>query len=1219
MYRLFSSFSALCLAFSATATAVDTQSLAIELLDESAANPVYREAVALLAQPGTTTQHTGVPRLADGSPMSYNRHVRPILSNNCFACHGPDEATRPAGLRLDVRDDAIAPLRSGRVALVPGDAATSEMMRRILAEHPADKMPPPEAGKELTEEEIDILTRWIDAGAPYEPHWAFVPPARPPMPTVPNADWPRNPIDYFVAAAHEAEVLVPSPEADRRTLIRRVAFDLTGLPPTLDDIRAFEADASPDAYERMVEHYLSLPAYGEHQARHWLDLARYADTNGYHIDNERYMWRWRDWVIDAYNDNLPFDEFTVWQLAGDLLPDPTLEQMIATGFNRNHMINFEGGAIPEEYQVQYVVDRVDATATTWLGLTMACAQCHDHKYDPISHRDYFEMFAFFNTVDEQGLDGQRGNSKPYIKAPLPHQAARQAELEAEIERLLTAQRAPIPALDEAQAAWEMAEAAALAARWTPLELTAVRSSGGAHLVPQPDGSVLAAGPAPEREVYTIDTATNLRGITALRLEALPDESLFEGGFGRGSNGNFVLTGLEVTATPASGGDPRTITFRAANANYAQPSFGIEAVLDGNPATGWGVQHYDAGGHPHAVFLPEEPFGFASGTALTITLKHESPHDHHAIGRMRLAVTDDPALLPSQRGEWFVNGPFMAEDGAIAFETDYGPEAGVHLDDTYEDGRLKWVRARPDYPDAEVNGLVGEHAATYLFRIIEAPSPRTATLSLGSNDAIRVWLNGELVHDHHVKRGAAPNQDRVPIALRAGQNELLMKVVNYGGEYAFYFDMVDEQVGALPLPLEVALATPVEARTEAQLLALQGHFRRAHWDGFAPLEAEHADTKALLAALDEEIPTTMIMSEMAEPRETFILDRGEYDQPTEKVMPDVPAALPPLPDLDRRANRLDFAQWVVNSGNPLTARVTVNRIWSRYFGTGIVTTVEDFGAQGAWPTHPELLDWLSVEFVESGWDLKHLHRLILTSATYRQDSRIPPGMHERDPSNQLLARGPRFRLDAEQIRDNALAVSGLLVPEVGGPSVNPYQPAGIWEEVAYGDLNFTAQVFVQGEGDDLYRRSMYTFWKRQAPPPGLTLFDAPNRETCSARRERTNTPLQALALMNDPQHVEAARHLATRVAHEVNGGGVAARLAHTFELATARPPSHEEQAILLEVFEEQYAAYRANGDSAAALLGVGDSPVDETIDAAELAALTLIANMILNMDAVVTRS
>ena len=1194
----------------------DTRARALEVLRDSEGSENYRHALDLLN--GEPAPVFDAPTMADGTPISYNRHVRPILSNNCFACHGPDEATRPAGLRLDVREDAISPLRSGNVALVPGDAAASEMLTRIHAENPHDRMPPMEAGKELTEAEIDILTRWIEGGAPYEPHWAFMTPQRPALPEIAKEDWARNPIDRFVAAHLDEEGLSPSTEADRRTLIRRVAFDLTGLPPTLEEIRAFEEDTSPDAYERMVDSYLERPAYGEHQARHWLDLARYADTNGYHIDNERYMWRWRDWVIEAYNDNLPFDSFTKWQLAGDLLPDPTLEQLIATGFNRNHMINFEGGAIPEEYQTQYVIDRVDATATTWLGLTMACAQCHDHKYDPISHREYFEVFAFFNTVDEVGLDGRDGNAKPFIQAPLPHQVERKGELEANIERLLTAMREPDPELDAEQAAWEVAEAKTVAERWVTLTPDSFESSGGSTLTLQDDASVLATGDNPDNDAYTIKATTDLRGITALRIEAMPDASMFEGGFGRGSNGNFVLTGIELTATPKGGGEPLTVAFTNAQANYSQPNYDVASAIDGNPASGWGVQHYDAGGHPHGVFIAERPFGVSGGTELTIVLKHESPNRDHSIGRFRIAVTDDSAMRGSTRDEWHINGPYIAETGEAAFETNYGPEEGVDLDETYEDGRLKWVRVRPGYADGEVHGLTGDIAATYLYRTIDAPTDRTATLSLGSNDAIRVWLNGDLVHDNHTKRTAEADQDRVAVELREGRNELLMKVVNYGAEYAFYFQMLDEQIGGVPLPVQVALATLSEERSEAQHDLLRDHYRSQHWDGYEALLAEHTEAAAELEALEAEIPTTMVMAEMENPRETFILDRGLYDQPTEKVEPGVPAALPPLPELDRPANRLDFAEWLVDASNPLTPRVTVNRLWSRYFGRGLVATVEDFGAQGAWPTHPELLDWLAVEFVESGWDLKQLHRLILTSATYRQDSRIPPGMHERDPNNRLLARGPRYRLDAEQIRDNALAVGGLLVPEVGGPSVNPYQPPGIWEEVAYG-AGYTAQEFEQGQGDELYRRSMYTFWKRQAPPAGLTLFDAPNRETCSARRERTNTPLQALALMNDPQFVEAARHLASRTIHEVNGGTAADRIAHAFELATARRPSEQEQAILEQVFNEQLSEYRENGESAAELLSVGDSPVEEDMDAHELAALTLVASMILNMDAVVTKS
>lgn len=777
------------------------------------------------------------------STIDYNRQVRPILSDNCFKCHGPDETHRQGGLRLDVPDASLQPADSGTAAIVPGKPDQSELVRRVFSTDSDEVMPPPDSDRRLKPEDKELLKTWIAQGARFQNHWSFVPPQRPPLPEIKNTAWPRNPIDHFILARLEAEGLQPTRQADPATLIRRLTLDLTGLPPTLAEVDAFLADTSDQAYEHLVDRLLANPHYGERLALDWLDAARFGDTHGFHIDSGRDMTRWREWVIDAFNNNKPFDQFTVEQLAGDLLPDATLDQKLATGFNRNHMINFEGGAIPQEYHNAYIIDRVNTTGAVWLGLTVACVQCHDHKYDPISQKEYYQLYAFFHNVPENGLDGSKGNAAPLLRVPSAEQQRRGDELAAAIK----------------------------------------------------DVESQLAGPGPDKD-----------GLTAKLAE----------------------------------------------------------------------------------------------------------------------------------------------------------------------------------------------------------------------------------------------------------------------------------------------------RKEAQ------------------------------AALDKQIPTSMVMQEMAQPRDTFVLVRGQYDKFGEKVLPGVPAFLPPLPE-GTPNNRLGLAQWLVAPGHPLTARVTVNRYWQMVFGTGLVKTAEDFGSQGERPSHPELLDWLAVELqtpvhsprlgVEHPWNVKSLVKRIVMSATYRQSSVVTPELLAQDPENRLLARGPRHRLPAEFIRDQALAVSGLLNDRIGGPSVSPYQPPGIWEELASraDGKNWTAQEYVQSHGPDLYRRSMYTFWKRTAPPPSLVTFDAPDRETCVVRRARTNTPLQALVLMNDPTYVEASRKLAERILTQ-GGASTEDRLAFAFRLATARQPRDRELEVLKTVLQRQRGIFRQNTEAASRLLSVGEAPRDDRLDAAELAAWTMVASAILNLDETLTK-
>ena len=1035
------------------------------------------------------------------APVDFNREVRPILSDTCFTCHGPDEQQRMARLRFDTREGAFA--KPG--VIIPGDAAKSKLIQRITAKEPALLMPPPESGHKLTEKQIDVLRRWVNEGAKWDLHWAYVAPKRPEPPPVKNAAWARNPIDQFVLARLEREGLQPSPEADPTTLLRRVHYDLTGLPPAPAEVDAFLSDKSPDAYEKAVDRLLASPRYGERMAMQWLDLARYADTHGYHIDSHRDMWPWRDWVINAYNRNLPFDRFTVAQLAGDLLPpastpEATLEQQLASGFNRNHMINFEGGAIPEEYQTEYVVDRVEATATTWLGMTMGCARCHSHKYDPITHKEFYQFFAFFNTVAEEGLDGRTGNAKPFLPLPTPEQKRRQDELTAAVE-------AQEEALDDkvispAQGEWERQFAGRVP--------ESPRAGLSAHY--ELDGS------------FSDVTGSYHHGRT---VKGDPT-------FGPGQVGRAVsFDGDTQVSFGKVGGIDRGDRFSLAfwlKGSSNTPMAVLQRISDAEARSGYELLFDDL------VLI-----GIQKRAArLTVRLSARWPESAIAIRtRERLSL-----------GEW--HHVALAYDGS-------GKAAGLKL-----------------------------------------------------------YLDGEL-HEAEVAQDNLSGQVRADAELQVGSKELGKPYKGQLDDLRLYDrPLAAEEVERLAVhyPVETIISGVFGKRSKEEAARV-----REYYLTYAAPEAwrrQYAELKSLKkrqAALEKEILTVMVMGEMKKPRETFVLARGDYRNKTEKVGPGVPAVLPPLPK-EAKLNRLTLARWLVDPAHPLTARVAVNRYWQMYFGLGIVKTAEDFGSQGEPPSHPELLDYLATEFVHTKWDVKAMQRLIVTSATYRQSSKVSPALLEKDPENRLLGRGPRFRLPAEMVRDNALAASGLLAGEVGGPGVFPYQPKGIWEELAFGD-GFSAQAYTPGTGHSLYRRSLYTFWKRTAPPPALMTFDAPDREKCVARRTLTNTPLQALVLLNDPTYVEAARALAARALRE-GGRDAGGRINYAFRLATARQPEAAEARVLRELLQRQLAHYRKDPQAAAALLSVGEQRSGATLDRAELAAWTTVASAILNLDETITK-
>lgn len=1139
-----------------------------------------------------------LPALA-GDPPDFSRDVRPILSDHCYACHGPDGAVREAGLRLDRADGAREVLAGG---------ADAELVWRITAHDRDERMPPAEFPKPLSEAQVATLVDWVEAGAPYEEHWAYVPPERPEVPAA-GEDWARNPIDRFLAARLEEEGLSPSPEADRATLLRRLSYDLNGLPPTPEELDAFLADDEPEAYERQVDRLLASPRFGEHMARHWLDLARYADTHGLHLDNEREMWPYRDWVVRAFDANVPFDRFTVLQLAGDLLEEPTRDQLVASGFNRCNPTSAEGGMIAEEFRTIYARDRVDTTATVWMGQTLACAKCHDHKYDPFPMREYYELYAFFNSLTEEASDRNIENPVPFLRVPDEAQEARLAAMDAELARLEDAIAAPMPEVDAAQARWEERWRARLAERWRILVPTTARADG-ATLTPQPDDSVLAGGANPAKDVYEVEAFAGEERITALRLEALIDGDAAVPG--RAHNENFVLTGLEVEAFPAGRPEEaRPVELIGASATHSQDGYPIEAALDDDPATGWAG--LGKAGDRSAVLVAAQPFGFAGGTGLRVRLRHESRFAGHALRRFRLAVSDEDDLSWSALGAWHRLGVIPAEDGRAAFEEVHAPELGVDLAATCGPESHAWHPA-PELVDGQVHEFEQTVGTVYLHRTIDAPSARRMRAGIGSDDGVRLWLNGELVHDNPAARPVALDQDTVTLPLEEGRNDLLLKVVNYGGGFGFAFRRLGEDAGGLPHDLALLLSRPDGPRDEAERERVRRFYRGRHAPEWTALVERRDEQREERDAFEASLPTTLISQEREEPRPAHVLVRGAYDRKGEPVEREVPDVLPPLPE-DAPRDRLGLARWLVSGEHPLTARVTVNRYWQRLFGTGIVKTTEDFGSQGEYPVHPELLDWLACEFVDSGWDVKALLRLLVTSAAYRQCSAVTPELLERDPGNRLLARGPRFRLAAEEVRDTALHVSGLLVEERGGPPVRPYQPDGVWFAVAYTSSN-TAR-YTQDEGEALWRRSLYTFWKRTAPPPNMVAFDAPSREACTVERSRTVTPQQALVLWNDPTFVEAARHLAARVLRE-GGEEDTARARWAHRLVVGRFPSRAQLEVLLGSLADQRARYEADPDAARALLGVGDSPRPEGLDPAEHAAWTNLSTVLLSLPQTVTR-
>jgi hypothetical protein len=1046
--------------------------------------------------------------------IQFSRDIRPILSDNCLACHGPDGTQRTTVFRFDIEESAKQALPGGRFVILPGDPERSLLIQRITAEDPARRMPPAATGRTLSAREIALLKAWIQQGATWERHWAFIPPARPPVPSATDPSWVRNPIDNFVLHRLEQEGLRPAPEPDRETLLRRVTLDLIGKGPTLAEQDAFLADLSPNAYEKVVDRLLRSPRYGERMALPWLDAARYSDTNGYQQDIERFMWRWRDWVIEAFNKNTPYDQFTIEQLAGDLLANATLDQKIATGFNRNHRTNSEGGIIPAEFAAEYVVDRVATTSTVFLGLTAGCARCHDHKYDPLSQKEFYRLFAFFNNVPEKGLGGPY-NSVPYIKAPLPDQ---QAELKKFDDRIAAASArvaALQPEIAAAEAAWLRSLAGGPPTPWAPSRglIAHYPLDGGLgdarRLVP-------AGASAPEKPPEAV-----WRGTPQFAAGIMGQAAGFDGTsfVDAGNVGDFGDAPLGERAE-------RDLTLAAdkfALSAWIYPTAGTGAILS------------------KAVDRPQE-----KGYVLQLN-----------DGKVQMRIS-------SHENSY----------SALVVET----EEPIALN--------RWHHVLASYG--------GEREARSMTLFVDGEAPRVKTLS------------DSLTFSQSVSE---------PLRFGAGGGPAsrFRGLIDDVRLYAVELTAEEARMLSVSRPLNELAATAPRQRTNAEADKVRGAFLEspslpAH---IRAAVQQLRDLRAQRATYLADVTTTMVMEDLPTPRETHVLLRGAYDAPGEIVTPDVPAFLPPMRK-EHPKNRLGFAQWLVDPSNPLTARVAVNRFWHIYFGIGIVKDVDNFGAQGEPPSHPELLDWLATEFVRTGWDVKALQKLIVMSATYRQSSNVTQALLQRDPENRLLARGARFRLPAETVRDQALAASGLLVEELGGPSVKPYQPEGLWSELT------GAQRYDQDHGDNLYRRSLYTFWKRTITPPSMANFDAPTREASVVHRGITNTPLQALDLMNNVTYLEAARVLGQRML-KAGGSTPQQRIVFAFRLATGRHPTQNEERLLSGALDRALNRFRAQPAAVAGtFLAVGEFPRDENLDARELAAYASVASLILNLDKTIAK-
>jgi len=1014
---------------------------------------------------------------AEGEAVDFNRDIRPILSGKCFTCHGPDEPRRKAGLRLDNPESTFGVTKTGNRAVVPGNLEESELYQRIISDDDSERMPPLKDGKPLTADEIARLKAWIEQGADYRRHWSFVAPVRPAAPQARNPAWRRNSIDDFVDARLARETLQPAPEADKTTLLRRLSLDLIGLPPTVAEVDAFLADSSPEAYQKQVDRLLDSPHYGERWARIWLDAARYADSDGYEKDKLRQVWFYRDWVIRALNQDLPYNRFIVDQLAGDLLPNPTQDQIVATGFLRNSMINEEGGVDPEQFRMEAMFDRMEAIGKGVLGLTIQCAQCHSHKYDPLTQEEYYKMFAFLNDTHEAN-----------VAVYTPEQLEQRANIFRQIGEIEADLRHRHPDWETRMAEWE-SKVSTDQPEWTVVRPSVDDiSTGGQKYFSREDGSLLAQGYAPTKHTVQLKVKTDLKDIRAFRLELLNDPDLPMGGPGRSILGTAALTDIEITAAPAD-----------APTKVAHVKL-VKATADVNP--------------PETELAP---------------------------------IFDDKS--DRQR----ITGPVaFAIDGKD--ETAWGIDIGP--------GRRNQARK----------------AVFAAEQPISHPSGTILTFYLRQN--------------------------------HGGWNSDDNQSYNLGRFRLSITSAAKAEADPLPKRVREILAIPRTQRTEGQNSAVFGYWRTT-----VPEWKEANNKIEALWLKHPEGSSQLVLQSREMHRETHLLKRGDFLKPEQTVGPGVPSFLNPMAS-DAPKNRLGFAEWIVDRKAPTTARSLVNRVWQTYFGTGLVSTSEDLGSQSETPSHPELLDWLAVDFMDQGWSLKRLHGLIVNSATYRQSSRVTPELAARDPYNRLLARGPRFRVDAEVVRDIALAASGLLNAKVGGPSVFPPAPEFLFQPPA----SYGPKVWHEAKGEDRYRRALYTFRYRSVPYPALQSFDAPNGDFSCVRRTRSNTPLQALTTLNEPLFLECARALALRTLQD-EACCDHDRLTLAFRRCVSRPPTDAEASVLLALLEKQTERFRSGNlkpwELATAtpekppVLPEGKTPAD-------LAAWTAVSRVLLNLDETITK-
>ncbi|MDX1951536.1 MAG: DUF1549 domain-containing protein [Verrucomicrobiota bacterium] len=1164
--------------------------------------------------------------------VEFLRDVRPILSSHCFKCHGPDEGTRKGKLRLDLPEEAIKAGKSGAVAIVPGKPEESEVIKRIFTSDEDDLMPPPEAKHPINEQQKEILRQWIKSGAEYVPHWAFQKPKAPVIPEVKNKTWPQNEIDYFVLARLEKEGLAPAGKAPREILLRRVYLDLTGLPPTIEQSEEFLKDSSPDAYEKLVDRLLASPHYGERWARRWLDLARYADTNGYEKDRVRSMWPYRDWVINALNKDMPFDQFTIEQLAGDMLPDATLEQKIATGFHRNSMINEEGGSDPLEFRFHAMVDRVHVTATTWLGLTMACAQCHTHKYDPIQHSEYYKFMAFMNNADE-----------PTIEVPKPDVSAKRKE---GLEKLAAMERSlPEQFPVESQIQWITPAGAEFS------------SQEGLDAELLPDGSFrIISEKNPESDLYTIIFDTPTRRITHIQLEAIPDEKVRNGGPGRTDHGNFVLSEIEVEIGEIGSRESRKAKLINASADYAQNDFPVGNAIDGKLDSGWAIAQEGKRLHRRAQFQLEEIWTHTEGGRVTVRL-HQQYGKQHTLGRFKISVGSEepderslaerrkehlekkfskwlerestravtwerltpieassptPTLDIEPEGIIFASGDFTKSDTyTVRFKGVSSKIKAVRLEALPDDRLPKGGPGRVYYEGPEGDFFLSEFKLSAGGKVLQLTNA-TESFAKDKTGAGRA-IDGDLQSGWSIEGAQGRTHNAVfhlVEALESGgdlQVELTMERY-YASPLGKFRIWITSDDGAIASPLpqesyEALLAHQNGTAEPAQLERLLKEFIRITPDLKEPRKQVEEARNNL-----PKLPTTLALKERSpnHARTTRRHHRGEFLQAKEEVMPDVPSFLPAMAKEEPK-NRLTFAKWLVSKENPLTGRVVMNRHWEAFFGRGLVRTLEDFGFQGELPSHPELLDWLALEFPKQGWSQKKMHKKIVMSATYQQASDVTPELMERDPLNVLLTRGPRFRVEAELVRDLGLVASGLFSAKVGGPSVFPPQPPGVSTEGAYGPLEWKVS-----QGEDRYRRGLYTFAKRTAPYAMSAAFDGPSGEACLARRERSNTPLQALTLLNDEVFMETARALGRwAVNQKLEQKEVTTQL---FRRCLTRSPKADEIERLLKFYEQQLVRFKSGELNAADLIGEA-----EENQKPEQAAWTALARVLLNLDETITKS